>query len=148
MAWRQGQSYSEDLRARVLAAVDGGMAVRAVAGVFRVSVSYIYKALIRRRRTGAVAASARRGHRPRKLTPAQEAALAAHIAAHPDITLAKLQAWLAAKYGVCLSNGATWDAVDRLGLSFKKNPARRRAAAPGRRGQASDLAGGAALHRR
>ena len=26
MAWRQGQSYSEDLRARVLVAVDGGMA--------------------------------------------------------------------------------------------------------------------------
>ena len=49
MAWRQGQSYSEDLRARVLVAVDGGMAARAVASVFRVSVSYIYKALIRRR---------------------------------------------------------------------------------------------------
>ena len=29
MGWRQGQSYSEDLRARVLAAVDGGMAARA-----------------------------------------------------------------------------------------------------------------------
>jgi len=31
MGWRQGQSYSEDLRARVLAAVDGGMAARAAA---------------------------------------------------------------------------------------------------------------------
>ena len=51
MAWRRGQSYSEDLRARVLAAVDGGMAARAAARLFRVSVSYIYKALIRRRRT-------------------------------------------------------------------------------------------------
>jgi len=28
MAWRQRQSYSEDLRARVLAAIDGGLAVR------------------------------------------------------------------------------------------------------------------------
>src|ERR1043166_9071228 len=72
MAWRRGQSYiySEDLRGRVLAAVDGGMAARAAARVFRVSVSYIYKALIRRRRTGEVSASSRRGHRPRKLTPA------------------------------------------------------------------------------
>ena len=35
---------------RVLAAVDGGMAARAAAELFRVSVSYIYKALIRRRR--------------------------------------------------------------------------------------------------
>ena len=88
MAWRQGQSYSQDLRARVLAAIDDGMAARPAAAVFRVSVSYISKALIRRRRTGEVSASSRRGHRPRKLTPAQEAAVAAHIATYPDITLA------------------------------------------------------------
>src|ERR1700686_5741049 len=102
MAWRQGQSYSEDLRARVLAAVDGGMAARTAASVFRVSVSYIYKALIRRRRTGEVGASSRRGHRPRKLTAVQEAALAAHIAAHPDLTLAALQTWLASEHAVRL----------------------------------------------
>src|ERR1700716_2221123 len=120
MAWRQGQSFSEDLRARVLAAIDGGMAARAAASMFRVSVSYIYKALIRRRRTGEVSASSRRGHRPRKLTPTQEAALASHITAHPDITLAALQTWLLAEHGVRLSNGAMWAAVARLGLSFKK----------------------------
>jgi transposase len=120
MAWRRGQSYSEDLRARVLAAVDGGMAARAAARLFRVSVSYIYKALIRRRRTGEVSASSRRGHRPRKLTVAQEAALASHIAAHPDLTLAALQIWLVDQHAVRLSNGAMWSAVARLGLSFKK----------------------------
>src|ERR1700687_4464866 len=114
MAWRQGQSYSEDLRGRVLAAVDGGMAARSAASVFRGSVSYIYKALIRRRRTGEVSASAQRGHRPRKLTPAQETALAAHITAHADITLVALQSWLLAEHGVQLSNGAMWSAVDRL----------------------------------
>jgi len=96
------------------------MAARAAAKLFRVSVSYIYKALIRRRRTGEVSASPRRGHRPRKLTPAQEAALAAHIEAHPDLTLAALQAWLLGEHGVRLSNGAMWSAVARLGLSFKK----------------------------
>src|ERR1700732_3365832 len=120
MGWRQRQSYSEDLRARVLAAIDGGMAARSAACVFRVSVSYIYKALIRRRRTGEVSASARRGHRPRKLRPEQEAALASHIEAHPDTTLVALQTWLAAEHAVRLSNGAMWSAVDRLGLSFKK----------------------------
>jgi transposase len=120
MAWRRGQSYSEDLRARVLAAVDGGMAARAAARLFRVSVSYIYKALIRRRRTGEVSASSRRGHRPRKLTVAQEAALGSHIAAHPDLTLAALQIWLDAQHAVRHSNGAMWSAVARLGLSFKK----------------------------
>jgi transposase len=120
MSWRQGQSYSEDLRARVLAAVDGGMAARAAAKLFRVSVSYIYKALIRRRQTGEANASGRRGHRPRKLSPIQEAALAEHIAAHADITLAALQSWLLAEHDVRLSNGAMWTAVHRLGLSFKK----------------------------
>jgi transposase len=120
MVWRQGQSYSEDLRARVLAAVDGGLAARAASNLFRVSVSYIYKALIRRRRTGQVIASSQRGHRPRKLSLAQEVALAAHIEAHPDLTLAALQAWLLAEHQVRLSNGAMWSAVARLGLSFKK----------------------------
>jgi len=146
MVWCRGRSYSADLRARVLAAVDGGMAVRVVAPVFRVSVSYVYKALIRRRRTGEMEAGLGRGHRPRKLTPMQEAALAAHLAAYPDITLATLQVWLEAEHRVRLSNGAMWTAVDRLGLSFKKNPARRRARASGHRRAAPDLAGGPALH--
>lgn len=74
MAWRQGQGYSGDLRSRVLAAVDGGMAVRAVAPLFQVSVSYIYKALIRRRKTGETEASTRRGHRSRTSTTPQQAA--------------------------------------------------------------------------
>lgn len=139
MAWRQGQSYSADLRGRVLAAVDGGMAARAAAKLFRVSVSYIYKALIRRRRTGETSASARRGHRPRKLSPVQEAALAAHISAHPDLTLAALQAWLLAEHEVRLSNGAMWSAVARLGLSLKKRRSARasRTARMSRRGGAS-----------
>ena len=120
MAWRQGQAYSDDLRCRVLAAVDGGMAARAAAALFRVSVLYIYKALIRRRRTGETGASSVRGHRSRKLTPDQEAALAAHIRANNDVTLAMLQSWLETVHGVRLSSGAMWTTVDRLGLTLKK----------------------------
>ena len=37
--------YSNDLHLRVLAAVDGGVPVRQVVALLRVSVSYIYKAL-------------------------------------------------------------------------------------------------------
>ena len=48
----EGMPYSNDLRLRVLAAVDGGVPVRQVAALLRVSVSYIYKALIRRWRMG------------------------------------------------------------------------------------------------
>ncbi len=39
MTWRQGLAYSQDLRERVLAAVDAGRPVREVAALFRVSVS-------------------------------------------------------------------------------------------------------------
>ena len=51
-----GVAYSQDLRDRVMAAVDGGLGVYAAAPLFRVSVSYIYKALGRRRATGDVTA--------------------------------------------------------------------------------------------
>jgi transposase len=53
----RSQSYSEPLRTRVPAAIDGGMAARSAASVFRVSVSYTYKELIRRQRTGKVSAT-------------------------------------------------------------------------------------------
>jgi transposase len=49
MGWVSGQAYSQDLRSRVLAAVDRGGRVYEVAPLFEVSVSYIYKALARRR---------------------------------------------------------------------------------------------------
>lgn len=147
MAWRRGQHYSSDLRSRVLAAVDGGLAVRKAAILFQVSISYIYKAQIRRRKTGSAEASPVRGHRPRKLTPVQEVALNQHIRAHGDITLAALKRWLEAEHGVRISEGALWSAVDRLGLTLKKNPARQRARAAGRGRPAADLEGGPALHR-
>lgn len=131
----------------MLASVDGGSPVRRVARTFDVSVSYIYKALIRRRMTGDSAPSPNRGHRPRKLTPAQEAALAARIAEEPDITLARLWDWLAAAHGVVMGSATLWYAVDRLGLSFKKKPERQRTRASGCRHQAAAMAGGTAVHR-
>ncbi len=147
MSWRRGQRYSQDLRDRVLSAVDAGGPVYRVATTFEVSVSYIYKALSRRRETGDSGPNPNRGHRPRKLTPAQEQALAARIAAEPDITLARLQDWLLVEHAVRLSNGAMWAAVQRLDLSFKKKPAGRRAGPPGRGRPASALAGRPALRR-
>lgn len=147
MGWRSGQSYSQDLRDRVLGAVDGGMAVRAAAATFGVSIAYIYKALIRRRLTGQTAINPNRGHAPRKLSGEQELALVAHMRSRPGITLIQAQAWLVAEHGVELSTGATWNAVRRLGLSFKKSHARRRAGPARRSRQAQAVAGGPAVHR-
>ena len=49
-----GVAYSQDLRDRVMAAVDCGLGVYSAAPLFRVSVSYIYKALGQHRATGGV----------------------------------------------------------------------------------------------
>lgn len=119
MAWRSGQSYSADLRERVLAAVDGGMGAYAAAPLFRVSVSYIYKALGRRRRTGEASARPRPGRPGRKLA-ALDGALRARVAAEPEATLAELRGWLSAEHGVSVSAGCLWAALDRLELTHKK----------------------------
>jgi hypothetical protein len=47
-----GKPYSQDLRERVIGAMDDGGGAYEIAPLFQVSVSYIYKILARRRRTG------------------------------------------------------------------------------------------------
>ena len=119
MSWQSGQAYSQDLRERVLAAVDAGMAVREAAPLFRVSISYIYKALIRRRITGEVRARPQRCHLGQKLA-AYHDAIRQRVSAQPDATLDELRAWMLASHGVSVSQGGMWNALDRLGLTLKK----------------------------
>ena len=95
MAWKSGQSYSTDLRSRVLAAADDGSPAGAVAQQFQVSVSYIYKALGRRGATGETEARPQRNHQVLKLAAHHEA-IAAEVASRPDVTLEELRAWLQA----------------------------------------------------
>jgi transposase len=119
MAWRSGQSYSEDLRERVLAAVDRGMGVYEAASLSRVSVSYIYKALGRRRLTGEAAVRPRLGRPGQKLAILHDALLA-RVTAEPGATLAELRGWLLAEHGVSVSTGCLWAALDRLELMTHK----------------------------
>jgi transposase len=121
MAWKSGQSYSADLRSRVLAAVDGGVPARTVAERFRVSVSYIYKALGRRTATGETEARPQRNHQELKLATHHEA-IAAEVAQRPDVTLNELRAWLQATHGVSASLGLMHRTLLRLGLTLKKSP--------------------------
>jgi transposase len=146
MHWTSGRAYSQDLRDRVLAAVDAGEAVRAVAPRFGVSISYVYKAVIRRRQCGEVAARTSRGRPPRKLA-AHERAVEAFMRARQDATLADLRRHLLEAHGIAVSLGAAWRTVRRLGLSLKKSPARSRAGPPRRRPRAKALAAVAALPR-
>jgi transposase len=99
-----GAAYSHDLRERVMAAVDGGLGVYSAAPMFRVSVSSMYKALGRRRATGAVTAH-KSGGGPKPKLAAYDEALRAQVAQKADITLVELQAWLANDRAVKVSVG-------------------------------------------
>ena len=52
MLFRRGKAYSQDLRERVFALADAGDAVGEIAEALCVSISYVSKALSRRRETG------------------------------------------------------------------------------------------------
>jgi transposase len=149
-----GKPYSQDLRERVIAAVDTGTGAYVAAPLFRVSVSYIYKALIRRRTTGEVTAR-RSGGGPRPKLAPHDDALRARVAAHPDATLEELQAWLAAERKVKVSIGCLWNRLKFLKLPLKKSrselPSRidRMSPRPGRSGVRTNLVepGTPGLHR-
>ncbi len=115
-----GKPYSQDLRERVMAAVDGGTGAYAAAPLFRVSVSYIYKALARRRETGETTAR-RSGRGPVPKLAAHDEALRQRISDHPDATLEEIRAWLLAEHDMKVSIGCLWKRLRHLGLSLKKS---------------------------
>jgi transposase len=122
MTWVPGQAYSEDLRARVLAAVDRGGRVYELAPLFGVSVSYIYKALSRREKSGIATALPGKGRPGRKLGDHLDA-LAAQVAAKPDATLEELAAWATRERGVTVCVATMWAMLEALDLTLKKRHA-------------------------
>jgi transposase len=119
MGWVSGRAYSDDLRGRVLAAVDRGGRVYEMARLFEVSVSYIYKALARRRRRGIATALPKAGRPGRKLDHHLDA-LAEYVAEHPDATLVELVDWSARERGVKVCVATMWATLEALDLSHKK----------------------------
>lgn len=121
MAWRRGQSYSQDLRDRVLAAE--GESARDVAERLEVSVSYVVKARQRRDRDGRTTAGPVSFARPRLLAGHDET-IRQRVRERSDATLEDLRAWLLRSLGVAVSVGTMWNTVRRLGLTLKKRPSR------------------------
>lgn len=116
------KAYSNDLRERVVGAVDAGEASRAVAKRFGVAVSSVIKWHQRYRRTGSVAPAKMGGYRPVLLEPHHDF-IANEIARTPHLTLSKLQIMLGER-GVKVSHDTVWRFLRRKGLSFKKNSIR------------------------
>jgi transposase len=119
MQWRRGKAYSQDLRDRVFALCDAGDAVGEIAEALCVSVSYVSKALSRRRATGETSARPQRCHMAPKLLGLYDA-IRAEVALHPDATLAELRRWLGEAHGASASDGLMHGTLARLGLTHKK----------------------------
>jgi transposase len=100
------------------------MAPAAVAARFEVSLAWVYRVLQRRRDTGSIAPRRQTKFRRRTLSADDEVRLVALITARPDATLAELQHALPTRAAL----STLWRTIDRLGLTFKKNRTRRRAA--------------------
>jgi transposase len=112
--------YSNDLRQRVLAAVDHGTPRQQIVEVLEVSLSTIKRYLRQRRETGQLAAKPIPG-RPPKKGAVLDAELPAQLAAHDDFTLEQhCQLWADA-HGVLVSTASMSRAIARLGWTRKKN---------------------------
>jgi transposase len=131
------QSYSQDLRERVLRALARGEAPTAIARRYEVSRVYVYQVRQREQETGVRTSFPIGGHRRSRLA-AMESELRDWIAAEPGLTLAELQERLA-QQGVSVKVGALWHQLNRWNLTLKKNSARQRARARGRAGSAAPM---------
>ena len=132
------QSYSQDLRERVLRALDRGEGPSAIARRYEVSRFYVYQVRDRERETGVRTSFQIGGHR-RSRVAEMESVLRAWIEAEPDLALSELSARLA-KQDVLIKPGALWHQLNKWNLTFKKNPARQRARARGRATSTASMA--------
>jgi putative transposase len=118
--------YSEDLRERVVRAVERGRSRREVARLFGVSASFVIQLMRRFRATGSVKPAKFGGHKKPALAGREET-VRALVAAAPSATLAELQRQLSER-GIIVGRSSIDRFLKRLRLSFKKNSLRRRAA--------------------
>ena len=118
MGWRRGQTYSQDLRDRVLGAEL--LTARQAAARFGVSVSYVVKARQRLVRTGLATPRPQKPCQARKLVPFH-GALQERVAQAPDATLAEHREWLAETHGVVAGVTTIWKALKHLKQTLKKS---------------------------
>ncbi len=123
------RSLSNDIRERVISAVEGGMTRRSAAKRFGIAPSTAIKWVDRWRRTGDIGPRPRGGdHRSHRIEAHAEEILAV-IVGTPDTTLAELAEHLEETHGVVVAQSTIWRLLDRRGMTFKKNRARERATA-------------------
>ena len=118
------RTYSTDLRERIVAARASGLSAAEIARVFKVSKRSVERYCKLQTTTGSVPPKPRGGYRRSRLEKHDET-LRRWIQEQADLTLAELQQRLARKLKVSLGLTALWHRLEHLGLSYKKNAARR-----------------------
>ena len=136
------QSYSQDLRDRVLWALDRGERPTAIARRLEVSRVWVYQVRGRQQKTGRRTSFQIGGHR-RSRVAAMESVLRAWIEQESGLSLAELCERLV-EQGVSIKIGALWHQLNKWNLTFKKNAARQRARTRGRAAGAKSVAASAA----
>lgn len=140
------RAYSNDLRERVVRAVEGGQSCRAAALRFGVAPSSAIKWMRRWRERGDVTPGSSRG-RVRSPLHAHRAWLVALVTSEPDVTLAAVRERLAGR-GLVVGIGSVWRFFAREGISFKKNAAASRAGQARRRARTGELEASSGQDRR
>ena len=122
------QSYSQDLRDRVIRALERGDGPVDIAKRFEVSRPWVYLVKKRFEESGNTRSLPQGGNRVSRIAPV-EGLIRDWISKQPDLTLAELCERLAKELGIALKEPALWHQLNKWGLSFKKNSARQRAGA-------------------
>ena len=133
------QTYSGDLRERIVAAREEGHSAQEVARLFRVSKRSVERYWKKYLSTGSTKPKQRGGYRRSRLQD-HDQTLRGWIKEKKDLTLAELQERIARDLKIKLGTTALWHRLERLGLSYKKNAARRRAKPGGPPGRPPKLA--------
>ena len=111
---------SQDLRDRIVRAVENGSSIRQAALRFEVSPAAAVKLVRRVRETGSLAPARSGGHR-RPMLDAHEALVRSLLDAEPDITLVEIRAALAQRRVVVRASSTVHRWLKRAGLTRKKS---------------------------
>lgn len=114
------EPLSNDLRRRLIAAVEKGASRRAVAERFGVVASTVTKLVKHLERTGSQEPAKQGGDRRSERIEAHADEIKVLIAASPDITLEEIAAHLHQAHGETFVVSTIWRCLDRHGLTFKK----------------------------
>jgi transposase len=117
---------SEDLRRRIIEARQAGAGSVEVSERFRVSRQTVARLFGQFERTGDLAPKQIGGYRRSRLAP-HSRTIDRWISRKADISLAELRERCLSEFGVTIGVNALWHQLRRMGLSSKKNDARRRA---------------------